>query len=123
MGFFSHDAVPTTASGISIENVHGDVPEFKRVYTKRLDSRASIKVEMKMFLNDLFQTGELTQPNGRWVMFDPDAIADKILDPVLVPLVQQCVDEIHAIDKTWRANENNEYTDKHGDTWRKVARS
>lgn len=113
--------VGPTASGISIQNIANDVPEFERVYTARLDDRASITIRMKIFMGSILKSGELTQPNGRWIMFDPDAIADKILDPVLVPLVQKYVNEIYDLDHAFRENETTEYTDNEGHKWRMVS--
>lgn len=121
MSFWNNNvSPPPTESGIHIQNVAGDAPEFERIYTARLDNRASIKVGMKIFLNSMFKSGELTQSNGRWVLFDPDAIADKILDPALVPLVEKYVDEIYALDREYRKNEPTEYVDKSGRKWRQV---
>ncbi len=121
MRFFRHDHVERTQSGLNVENVRDDPPDFKRVYTARLDARATIKVEIKRsFVGGLYKTGELTQPNGRWVLFDPDRIADKILDPALVPLVQDCVDEMYRLDKAYRDPEPSEFTDTRGVTWKAV---
>jgi hypothetical protein len=114
MSFWHHDHVEKTPSGLNVENIREEPPKFERVYTSRLDARASIKVTIKRSYGGLYKTGELTQPNGRWVFFDPDAIADKIIDPVLVPLVQKCVDEIYQLDRAYRSPEPGEFFDTRG---------
>lgn len=121
MSFWNHDHVERTDSGLSVENIRDDPPDFKRVYTRKLDARATIKVEIKRsFGSGLYKSGELTQPNGRWVLFDPDRIADKILDPTLAPLVERCVAEIYRLDKAYRDPEPSEFTDTKGVTWKAV---
>ncbi len=121
MGLFSkHDSVITTESGIHVEDIRADVPQFKRVYTAKLDNRASIKIEIKTFIgNDRYYSGELTQPNGRWILFDPKAIADKILDPVLLPIIKKYTDEIIALDKTYIKSDPNEFMDEKGQKWKR----
>lgn len=121
MGFFSRNASADsdTTSGIHVHDDDNDVPEFERVYTVKLNNRATMKVTMKTFLNSLMTSGELTQPNGRWVLFEPERVADKILDPVLVPVIEKYIAEIFTIDKPWRASVS-EFTDKRGNTWRRV---
>jgi hypothetical protein len=124
MSLWHHDHVEKTESGISVENIREDVPKFERVYTARLDASATIKVTIRRSWggSDLYKTGELTQPNGRWVLFDPNAIADKILDPALVPLVQKCVDEIYGLDRAYRSPEPSEFLDKRGVHYRTEAK-
>jgi hypothetical protein len=121
MSFFGFGASSdvNTPDGINIHDTANDVPEFKRVYTIRLDNRATMKITMKTFLNRIMTSGELTQPNGRWVLFEPERVADKILDPTLVPIIERYVAEIFAIDKPYRASVS-EFTDDNGTTWRKV---
>jgi hypothetical protein len=98
-----------------------DVPQFKRAYTKQLDSRAKITVEMKTYwAGHRAKHGELRQPNGNAVWFDPDRIAERILDPILVPLVQECVREIYLIDAQFMASKPKEYVDKSGVKWRRA---
>lgn len=122
MSFFHrHESISATPSGIHIESIKGDRPKFERVYTSRLDDRASVKVSIKFsYSGGLSKSGELTQPNGRWVLFDPDAIADKILDPALVPLVRGFVDEIYAADRAYRNGGLAEFIDEAGVKWRRT---
>jgi hypothetical protein len=120
MSFWNHNvSVPQTDSGIHIQNIAGDSPEFERIYTANLSNGVSIKIVMKIFLNSMFKSGELTQSNGRWILFDPDAVADKIIDPVLVPQVEKYIEEIYALDKEYRHTQI-EYIDKNGVKWRRV---
>jgi hypothetical protein len=124
MGMFSHrDQVEKTTSGISIEDVRNDMPEFCRVYTAELvgaDRRCTIRIEMKTWSLGLNKSGELTQHDGRWVTFDPDKIADKILDRALVPLISKYVDEIYGIDKAFRKSNPAQFIDERGVTWRRA---
>ncbi len=122
MGLYSkHDPVGTTDSGIHIEDVHADVPEFERVYTVKIDGRCSMKVTMKTFLSsNRMCNGELTQPNGKWLLFDPKAVADKIIDPILSPLIQKCCDEILGMDKDFMDSNPNSFIDERGRKWERV---
>jgi hypothetical protein len=81
-------AQPEETRAITVKDIRADAPKFARSYTVKLDDRATLRVTIKSFLGR-YSSGELTQPNGRWVFFDPDRIADKILDPVLLPLVER----------------------------------
>ncbi len=103
---------------IAVHDVRADVPQFKRVYSAKLDNRASIKIIAKTFLGRSL-SGELDQPDGRWVLFDPDAIAEKILDPLLVPVVQRYVNEIKRLDKAFMESKPSAFTDESGTVWRR----
>lgn len=102
---------------LHIQDVRQDRPEFQRVYTQKLDERATLIITAKWFIGDVFITGELRQPGGRYVTFQLDEIAEKIIDPMLVPLVQQAVRNILKIDKEWRASRPNSFIDEAGDHW------
>lgn len=112
---------PTTEDGIHIDSVREYVPRFKRVYSARINERATIKIEIYS-ANGLgrMKSGELTQPNGRWVLFDPDAIANQILDPILVPLVQRYVDAVYTLDKQFLSSDPGYFTDERGVKWQRV---
>jgi len=122
MGIFAkHTLVQTTDSGIHVEDVRDDVPEFKRVYTATLgDRHIALKVTIHTFCGSRFDQGELTQPGGRWVMFDPKDPAEKILDRELVPLVIVACKEIFQLDNAFMKSNPGEYTDEKGQTWRRV---
>lgn len=62
-------------------------------------------------------SGELTQPNGRWVHFDPERIADKIIDPLLVPLVEKAVRAVFALDKAFMDSRPDRFTDEKDRVW------
>ncbi len=106
-------------NGITVSNEPEDVPEFKRVYSKQLDARAKVTVTAKSFMGRMM-SGELTQPNGRWVLFEPRAVADKILDPALVPLIEAFVSEVERLDHAYMANDPGEFVDEKGTKWQRV---
>lgn len=119
------DPVAPAASAtpnITIKDKPDDVPEFRRTYIKTLDSRAVIEVDIRERYGSftgtwLSKSGTLTQPDRRYVWFDPERIADKIIDPLLVPLVEQAVREIFAIDDAWRASKPRTFKDERGTVW------
>ena len=67
------------------------------------------------------RSGELTQPNGKWVLFDPDAVAEKILDPMLVPIIKEACAAIRKIDDDFIASRPGEFIDEDGCRWRRMA--
>lgn len=99
-----------------------DNPEFKRIYKAQLDHRAHITVEARTwdYMGRRF-SGELRQPNGNRIYFEPERIADKIIDPVLVPLVEACVRVIFDLDREFMRTAPNEFYDKKGRLWRLAA--
>lgn len=108
-------------NGITVKDVSPDVPEFKREYQVDIDGRR-LKVTIRNFGGalGLYRTGELTQWNGKWILFDPDNVADKIIDPELVPLIEQRCREIDQLDAAFRNSTPSEFTDTGGTTWRRV---
>jgi hypothetical protein len=53
------------------------------------------------------------------MFFDPERVADKIIDPVLVAPVEALSAKILALDASWLAEAAKEYTDASGVTWRR----
>jgi hypothetical protein len=95
-------------------------PKFERIYKKKFDNgiRIEIKARRSRFSRSISYTGELTQPDRRWVFFDPERVADKIIDRDLVPVVQSFCFNILAMDKEWRASSfSNEFIDEDNVRW------
>jgi hypothetical protein len=115
--------VPVPTGDIKIRDVPEDTPKFKREYTAKLTKNATVTITMRTyfsFSSKRDSSGELTQPDGRWILFNPDRVADKILDPVLVPLVKQYVKKIYEMDEAFIAGQPSEFTDEHKTIWRRV---
>lgn len=109
------------ANNISIEDHREDAPEFKRTYSVTVKRGIRVSVTIyRSFLGTIYRGGELRQPGGRWFLFDPDRIADKIIDPVLLPEVEAAVSAISRIDAQWRQTDPAEYRDNRGQLWRRV---
>ncbi len=110
-----------TPTGLKIEDKPGDVPKFERIYSAELSNGRTIVVKCRTtYDGSRYKNGELDQPGGRWVLFDPDNVADKIIDPALVPLVQGRCDEISKVDKAFIASKPSEFVDDAGVRWRRV---
>lgn len=106
--------------GVTVTDIKGDRPAFKREYRAQLSNGRSLLVTIKTsYGGDRYKSGELDQPGDKWVMFDPDAVADKIIDPILVPVVQKYCDQINAIDKQFRDSNPQEFVDEGGTHWRR----
>lgn len=122
MGLMTMVAPPTQTvtppeTLVKVKSIREDRPMFGREYSMPLDHR-SVKVTARSSSGlGRWLSGELTQSNGRWVLFDPDAIADKILDPALVPLVEKACREIMAIDDEFMASRPRSFVDEGGVTW------
>ena len=112
---------PRTDSSIVIKSVPEDIPQFRREYTVKLTDSVSMKITAKSHKNygngNRVLYGELDQKDGKWVLFDPEAPADKILDRELLPLVQIKCQEILVFDKRFRDGRPNRYIDENGDYW------
>jgi hypothetical protein len=74
-------------------------PRFKREYSAKIIRGIQVKITADRGYGAVRYNGELTQRDGKWVLFDPDRIADKIIDPVLLPEVTKVVDQMVAADK------------------------
>jgi len=105
---------------VTITNVRGDVPEFKRRYEVRINSHVTMKIEIHSTAYGTYDMSELDQTGGGWVLFDLNKPADKILDRAVLPIVQKYCLEIKQEDKLYRDSRPNEFTDQNGDVWRRA---
>lgn len=106
---------------MTVEEEPEDRPTFKRVYKARLDNRARIEIDARttMFGDRRF-SGTLIQPNGNRVWFEPKRIAERILDPALVPLVRRAVDKAKARDDAFMDRRPDTFIDKTGARWQRA---
>lgn len=105
------------ANDVTVKDVPNDRPEFKREYKVRLNANVKMTITIWQSTWLLITQGELDQPDGKWVIFEPEKPADKILDRELLPLVEKRCREILATDKAFRAAKPNSYIDDTGAVW------
>lgn len=116
----TYENAQTTASGITIKDVRGDRPAFERRYSAKINDQVSMEIKIKWFIGNIFTSGELTQRSGRWVIFEPERPADKILDREILPIIERLCAEIIQVDRDWRKSNPNEFVDGSGQKWRRV---
>lgn len=105
---------------LKVDNIQEEKPQWGRRYVIRLDARATLTVVAYDFLGSRHVEGELRQPNGKYVTFQPNEIADKIIDRTLVPLVEQACDEILALDRAYGKSNHLEFVDMSGVSWKRA---
>lgn len=121
MGFWSHDTSTATPSGVKILDLPNDRPQFKRRYTVPINDDISMKIELRTsYGGSRYDSSELDQSNGKWVLFDAKAPADKILDREILPAVERFCAEILALDAAFVRGSPNEFVDDAGVKWRRV---
>lgn len=106
---------------LQIDNIREENPQWGRRYVIRLDKRATLTVSTYTFLGGRTVRGELRQPDGKYITFEPREIADKIIDRTLVPMVQAACDEILALDRAYISSNRQEFVDESGAKWQLVA--
>jgi hypothetical protein len=111
---------PIQTEGIQIIDGPNDKPKFARTYIAAVGNGFTIKIKRYDSTYRRFDMSELDQVGGKWILFDADRVADKIIDRDLYPLVQAKVDAILALDKAYIDSKPDEFTDESGVTWRKV---
>lgn len=64
---------------------------------------------------------QLNQRDGKWVVFDCDNVAEKIIDRDLVPKVEAACSSVHEIAKEYwkKHNDPGEFTDEKGRVWKR----
>lgn len=114
---------PLNSVGIKISTQSDDnAPEFKRKYVVQLPNDRTMEIDISKNTlwkgwSEIEEDGILTQADGNYIMFDPDNVADKIIDPQLVAIIKPKIKIIEQIDKTWRMSHPNEFVDENGVTW------
>ena len=128
MSIFGFESVSTrsdSGSRIKITTPAEDPPEFVRVYESNVStSRDTYRVKVTRYTSRWKERdtrlGELTQSNGKWVLFDPEHVADKIIDRELTPLVQRLCEDMLRMDREFMASKPGEFKDSRGGVWRKA---
>lgn len=115
----SHDKTENI-DGIEVKDITADVPAFKREYRGKLTSGRLVLVTARTGYGRYY-SGELDQLGGRWVLFDPEAVADKIIDPELVPQVEEFCQRVISIDKQFIDSAPGSFIDESGQKWVRVS--
>lgn len=115
-------STPVSQFAFKIEDCRREqFPRFKRTYKTVIDGRWRLEIEYALnILNGRKREcslGYITQSNGRYIYFEPHRIADKIIDPVLVPLLEDACREIAGLDAEYWANKPDSFIDETGQKW------
>lgn len=108
------------AHDIAIKNHRERRPEFKRTYSTTITRGIVLSVTIRNGLGGIYESGEMTQPGGKSIRFDPRNIADKIIDPVVLPEATAAAKVILSLDAGYRKAIPSEFTDEGGVRWRRV---
>lgn len=123
--------VKPALSEIRAEDQAEEPPTFPRKYVANLASRQgltmTLECENDRILGERHCIATIRQPDERSVSFTVggmyeayDSIADKIIDPVIVPEVKRLAAEMHAQDVKYKATNPSEFKTKDGNRWRKA---
>lgn len=94
-------------------------PQFCREYTAEVGDGFVVTLTRKTLCSRSW-TGEITQRDGRWVLFDPEQVADKVLDRDLVPLIEALVAQVDRMDREFMNSRPSEFVDENGTIWRRA---
>lgn len=96
-------------------------PKFKRTYRAKLPNHATLTITMytSSIIGRTDRFGELTQWNGKWILYDVHAVADKIIDRELYPLVQNLTDQALVLDRQFVQNLPKEFMDETQTIWKR----
>lgn len=120
MSRFREHEIRSQESAFDVVLKPEDRPEFERVYTAPVGLRnITIKLTRRttIFGERTWGTCELTQSNGRWVLFDADSVADKIIEVELVTAVEALCHEARGLDDEFMARRPSSFIDEGGVTW------
>ena len=123
MGFFdARPQAPVSSDDIDVTLKPEDPPRFERIYQMDLPRGCRLKVRLYSSGNYRFDMSEITQGNGRWVMFDVKRPADKILDREILPSVEDACRRILQMDDVFMDSDRDEFTDVKRRTWKRMPR-
>lgn len=109
---------PTVTDGVVVKDIPQDPPAFEREYSEQITPDVAVIVKMKTYAfgrSDLY--AELKQADGKYVFFSIHRVAEKIIQPELVPLVERSVQKILAMDRAYMETPTREFTDTNGTRW------
>lgn len=114
--------VKSQIGNVSISLKPEDRPEFARTYNTTIGNGFRLEITLKTYTFGSTRSdwSQLHQRNGKYIMFDAHAVADKIIDRELYPLVQAAVDEILRIDREFIDSKPSEFIDDTGAKWKRV---
>lgn len=110
------------APHINIKDIPESIPSFKKEYEGKLSNNAVINLSVRnaYYGKGRYWSGTLTQPNGTWIVFDPERVADKIIDRELVPLINDFVASAFALDADFIKGDPNAFVDERGQVWKRL---
>jgi hypothetical protein len=112
-----HIEPPVDTTGVKVTEVPEDMPQFKRNYVAQVTDDVKITITMKTYSFGRQSAGELRQSDDKYVWFDPERVADRILDHTLVPLIEERIKAIFSLDKEFMNSNPCQYTDEKGTKW------
>lgn len=103
---------------ITVTNGKEEAPEFAKRYSAQLTDQVHVEVFFRTssYLGR-YPSGMCYQKNGNYISFSPDSIADKILDPALVPIIEDFVRAAKEIDGAFVKSKPKGFVDKTGTKW------
>lgn len=114
--------IPVTKPEIKIVDVLENEPSFRKCYSGTLSNNARIELEAQKGFSwkPRIWSGILAQPNGNRIYFDPSNIAEKIIDPQLVPLIQNFVQAAFELDQQFMESPRDTFVDKNNHVWKRI---
>lgn len=116
-------ATREVSTDVKISYPREEAPKFKREYKTGLTNGRSMTIHASScyYSAGRTYTGELTQSNGNYIFFDPMRIADKILDPELLPILKQYCKEILTMDREYISSSPSTFVDDKGREWKLIS--
>lgn len=113
---------------VQVETIAEHPPVFARRYSAQINDQVSIELTRETYTysarfgyikrqNDLLAT--LKQSDGRTVHFNPDKVAEYILEPSLVKPIELYVQQIYEFDQQFMDSKPDRFVDLDGHEWRR----